>query len=108
MPRYVLHVLTSISLSTAMLGCGGDDDGGSPAPAVSIGLPASQKLSQVEASQAPMVCEAVRQGFEQAASEPQIERLGCTFAALVQSITPSADGKTANVDVNKCEMLVDK
>lgn len=107
MLRNAWPLLRTVSLSAVLFACGGDDE---PAD-VKTGLPATEKLSAVKASDAVMVCDAVKRGVEQAVSKADIDRLRCTAAALGASITVTGgagDNVTASVDVNKCEDLFAK
>jgi hypothetical protein len=88
------------SIVGAGYACGGDDDN---TPEASTGLPAEAKLSELEASEAPALCDAIEQGIDEVLPESEVKRLSCTFAAVV-SMNLS---ESSEVDVDECESYVD-
>lgn len=83
----------------AAVACGGDDD----SPAVSTGLPASQKLSALKESEAKQVCESYGIALHKRIPDSELKRVGCTWSAAI-----AVGFQAGSFDVAKCNMLVDR
>jgi hypothetical protein len=101
MQRTTLHLLAMFSIAAAAYACGGDDG---KTPEASTGLPAEAKLSELESSEAPALCEAIEAGIEDVLPESEVKRLGCTFAAV---LSMNLSEESSEVDVDACESYVD-
>jgi hypothetical protein len=101
MQRTTLHLLAMLSIAGAGSACGGDDE----KPEASTGLPTEAKLSELESSDAPALCDAIKAGVDQVLPDAEVKRLNCTFAAVISmNLTEASTG----VDVGACESYVDK
>jgi len=97
----VIAVMVAVSVACG-LACGGDDDGG----AVSTGLPASTRLSELDAQQVMDACGEIVVSLD-AALTSELERFNCTLRAVPMSISVTLSGQTMG-DAAKCRELRDR
>ena len=84
--------------------CGGDDESGNR---VTTGLPANEKLSTLDDSDAQQLCTSLADSFNNMLSDSDRKRISCTVAALPSSISVTASGEIKG-DVAGCKQLVSK
>jgi hypothetical protein len=97
--RPKLIAICVLSSVMTVVACGDDDDSGAN---VSTGLPANQELSSLDAAETLSACEDVSDAYRAAVSEDELERVACTLAAVMVSITVGSDGEPEG-DSETCE-----